>query len=515
MNSTFFGLELSRRALESQQAALNVTGHNISNANTQGYTRQIANLTATTPDTITAMGRNLSLGSGVSMDTITRARDAFVDRQLRGETSNQQYWTSRQTSLSNIEGVMNEPSDNSLSGAMNNFWTAWSDLSANPDNSGSRSVVQERAVALTDNLHSISQQLTTAQSDLDSNVNTQISQINTYANQIRDLNNQIKAAQVTGDNPNDLMDKRDNLVDELSQIVSVRVTETPDTNFSNGQVNNFQLDIGDTTTTQTLVKDGMASQLEGVTTASGLTLPGSTVQNGITVIKWALGSPNALGGSVPGGGTPLALDAQKGSLKADIDIRDTDLPTLLAKYDTLAKGIVAAVNDIYETGSNGAGYKFFDASKLTASTISLDSSVDTSNATNINKIVTGTTTYSGDGSIAAAIASLSTGWSTISSTSTTPLGTLQATYGSSLGDSYGATVSQFGADVQQANNMKSGEDLLVTNLTNQRDAQSGVSLDEEMMNLVKFQKSYAAAARMVTMMDDMLNTIVTGMGVTR
>ncbi|HUX47173.1 MAG TPA: flagellar basal body protein, partial [Desulfosporosinus sp.] len=182
MNSTFFGLELSRRALESQQAALNTTGHNISNANTQGYTRQIANLTATTPYTIPVMGRNLSLGSGVSMDTITRARSAFVDRQLRGETSNQQYWTSRQTSLSNIEGVMNEPSDNSLSGAMNNFWTAWSDLSANPENSGSRSVVQERATALTDNLHSISQQLTTVQSDLDFDVKTQISQINIYAN---------------------------------------------------------------------------------------------------------------------------------------------------------------------------------------------------------------------------------------------------------------------------------------------------------------------------------------------
>lgn len=487
MSSTFFGLEISRRALESQQAALDVTGHNISNANTQGYTRQIANLAATTPYTIPAYGRNLSLGSGVSMDTVTRARDAFVDRQLRGETSNQQYWMSRQDSLSKIESVMNEPSDNSLSGDMNNFWTAWSELAANPENSGARSVVQERAISLTDSLHNISQQLSSMQSDADYNVNTQITQINTYANQIASLNNQIKQAQVLGDNPNDLLDSRDNLVDKLSKIVSVKVTETPD----------FQLDIGDTTPPQTLVKGGVTNKLVGG--------PGATPGlggNAITDIKWAAGSSNGLGGNL------LALDAQKGTLQADLDIRDQDLPTLSGKYDLLAKGIVTAVNNIYDPSGT---VHFFDPTSTAASSIKLDASVDTSNVNNLNNIVVGTS-GSGDGSIAAAIASLATGWSSLSGPD---LSTMQTTYGASLGDSYGATVSQFGVDVQQANRMKAGEDVLVTNLTNQRDSISGVSLDEEMMNLVKFQKSYAAAARMVTIMDEMLNTIVTGMGVTR
>ena len=187
MTSTFFGLEITRRALNSQQSALDVTGHNISNANTQGYTRQIANLKATTPYTQPVPGRTLSLGSGVSMDTVTRARDAFVDRQLRDETSNQQYWTSLQTSFSNIESLMNEPSDDSLSGDLDQFWSAWSDLAENPENSGSRSVVQGRAVTLTDSFHAIAQQLTATQSDINSDVSTQISQINTYAQQIADL----------------------------------------------------------------------------------------------------------------------------------------------------------------------------------------------------------------------------------------------------------------------------------------------------------------------------------------
>jgi len=492
MNSTFFGLELSRRALETQQTALDVTGHNIANANTQGYTRQVANLTATTPDTIPVMGRNLSLGSGVTLDTITRARDAFVDRQYRGETSKQQYWVSKQDSLTKIEGVMNEPSDNSLSNDMTKFWVAWSDLSKNPENIGSRTALKERAITLTDSFHAISKQISDMQNTLDSNVNTQISQINVYANQIKDLNAQIKQAEINRDNPNDLRDSRDNLIDELSKIVSVHVTETPDPSFTDRQVNNFRVDIGEPP--QTLVNDGTASQLAGVTTATGIG------GNGITAIQW-VGDINHVAN------TPLTLGTQLGTLQANIETRDTYLQnTLLPEYDFLAKGIVTAVNELHNDGT-ATGINFFDSANQTASSISLDPNI----SADPSKIVAGDGT-SGDGSIAAAISSLSKGWSSLSALTQAANKT---TYGVSLGDYYGAKVTQAGVDVQQANRMKAGEDVLVTNLSNQRDSQSGVSLDEEMMNLVKFQKSYAAAARMVTMMDDMLNTIVNGMGITR
>lgn len=495
MNSTFFGLELSRRALESQQVALNITGHNIANANTQGYTRQIANLTSTTPDSIPIAGRNLSLGTGVTLDTITRARDAFVDRQFRSETSKQQYWGAKQDSLTKVEDIINEPSDNSLSNDMNQFWVAWSELSKDPQNAGARSVVKERTLTLTDSLHSISTQISDRQNDLDSQVNVQISQINVYANQIKDLNDQIKRAEVSGDNPNDLRDSRDNLVDELSKIVNVRVTETPDPKFTDRQVNSYRVDIGDPP--QTLVDDGVVSELEGVTTSTGLG------GNGITAVQWKDSDNNH---SV---GDPLVLGQNLGTLQANIETRDTFLTALQGKYDTLAEGIVTAVNELHQTGTTGTGttnISFFDSTKLTASTISLDTSI----AGDINNIVTGVGT-SGDGSIASAISSLSTGWSALLAASQVANKT---TYGTSLGDYYGATVAQLGVDVQQANRMKSGEDVLLTNVTNQRESNSGVSLDEEMTNLVKFQKSYSAAARMVTMMDDMLSTIM-NMGITK
>lgn len=495
MSSTFFGLELSRRALASQQAALNITGHNIANANTPGYTRQIANLTATTPDTIPIAGRNLSLGSGVTLDTITRARDAFVDRQFRGETSKQQYWTAKQDSLTKVEDVLNEPSDYSLSNDMNQLWVAWSDLSKGPENSGARSVVKERAQTLIDSFHAISTQLSDRQNDLDSQVNVQISQINVYANQIKDINEQIKRAEVAGSNPNDLRDSRDTLVDELSKIVNVRVTETRDPKFTDRQVNSYKVDIGDPS--QTLVDDGNASQLVGVPTTPGIG------GNGITAIKWVVDSNHPGSGPDP---DSLLLGQNMGTLQANIEIRDTFLTDLQGKYDTLAKGIVTAVNELH-TGPSGTGPQFFfddSTTPITASNINLDASLT------IHNMVTGLGA-AGDGSIATAISSLSTGWSSLSAASQVDK---KSTYGTSLGDFYGATVAQLGVDVQQANRMKAGENVLLLNVTNQRESNSGVSLDEEMTNLVKFQKSYSAAARMVTMMDDMLSTIM-NMGITR
>ena len=492
MSSTFFGLQLSRRALESQQIALNTTGHNIANASTQGYTRQTANLKATTPDTISALGGKQSLGTGVTIGSITRARDAFVDNQFRSETSKQQYWETRQDNLSQVEGIMNEPSDSSLSGDLDNFWNAWSDLSQNPEDAGARSVVVERTVTLTDSLHSISMQISELQSNIDSNVKTQISQINDYASRISDLNVQIKRAEISGDQPNDLYDSRDNLVDELAKIVNVKVTKTLDSGFTNGQVSDYKLEIG--YPPQTLVDGGVYNQLVGVpadpTTGIG--------DNEITMVQWSNGDSLELGTDVGVIGV--------GSLQANIDSR-AYLTGLQDKYDELAQGIVTAVNDIYgsETDASDTPPKFFDVDDtipVTASNIS--SSVAAGD------IVTGAGA-AGDGSIAAEIASLATGWSSLKDSD---LDEMKDKYGVSLGDFYGSTVSQLGVDVQQATRMKTAEDVLVSNATNQRESISGVSLDEEMTNLIKFQKAYSAAARMVTMMDDMLSTLL-NMGITK
>lgn len=485
MNSTFFGLELSLRGLQAQQTALDTTGHNISNANTKGYTRQVVNLQATSPQTIQSFGRNLSLGTGVNANAIERARDAFVDRQYRWEASKQGYWENRQTVLQNVEGIYNETSNNSLSSDFTNFWNSWSDLSTDPENMGSRSVVRERAIALTASFQNLAQQISTQQSDVDANVNVQVHQINTYADQIKNLNDQIKRAEVAGDNPNDLRDQRDKLVDELSKIVSVRVVETKDPKFTDRIVNSYKVIIGDETKTDnTLVDDSTVRHLVDPPPQSG----------GFSQVQW---SDEALG-------TTVALGSEMGQLASNLDLRDNYLSEQTNQLNILAQGVAAAVNQIHQTGTNKIDFFTSSSGPITASTIQLNPLIEG----DLSQINTGTTAASGDGSVAQAISSLATGWSTAAK----PAGMSSA---SSIGDYYSANIAQLGVDVQQATRMKSGEDVLVTNLTNQRESISGVSLDEEMTNLVKFQKSYSAAARMVTMMDDMLNTIVNGMGITR
>lgn len=549
MNSTFFGLELSRRALEAQQTALDITGHNVANANTQGYTRQIVNLQATTPDTILAMGRNVSLGTGVNLDTIGQARDAFVDRQYRLETSKQNYWVAQQDSLSKVQDMFNEPSSDSISGDLNNFWNAWSDLSKNPENMGARSVVRERAIALTDSFHHISQQITDMRNGLDANVRVNINQINTYANQIKNLNDQIKRAEVAGDNPNDLRDQRNTLVDQLSQVVNVRVIEQKDPQFTDRTVNSYTVMIGNDSAspTQTLVDDSTVYQLQNPAPANANGLPYAT-------LTWANG---------PLVGQTLDLGTSVGSLKANLDIRGDQngqggyLDKLMQQFNNLAQGVANAVNALHQTGqgliaenqltaSGPIGIDFFtDGSNsstppalptVTAANISLNSII----SGDLGRIATGTIptdagtppTHSmdtsvtpnvllvnaGDGSLASGVATLANGWSALQSQiSTGRFGGINQNpvSASSFSDFYGAAIAQMGVDTQEANRMKNGEDVLVTHLSNQRESYSGVSLDEEMTNLVKYQKSYSAAARMVTMMDDMLNTIVNGMGITR
>ncbi|MGE4271288.1 MAG: flagellar hook-associated protein FlgK [Desulfitobacterium sp.] len=538
MRSTFSGLELARRALESQQTALDTTGHNIANANSKGYTRQVVNLQATIPSSIPSMGHNLSVGTGVTVQGIERARDIFVDRQYRWENTKQSYWSARQDNLNKVEGLLNEPDDNSFSNDMDKFWNAWSELSKNPENLGSRSVLLERAATLADTLHHIDQQITEMQKGLDSSVRVQINQINVSAKQIQELNFQIKRAEVAGDNPNDLRDKRDTLVDELSQLVNVRVVESRDATFKDREVNVFKVYIGDDKTVNNiLVDDTTAYQLEEPTPADATGLP-------FAEVKWAAGHPYLaentvnLGDKVGKLQSDLLLRGSGYNLDLDGDTIDDEtkdnayLSYLRQKYNDLAAGIATAVNAIHKTGidKNGnSGEDFFTSTDI-VSPISADNiKVNVNLVSDPWKVATGKVTFDGtvkvgsygNGEIAQAISSLSSGWTGLMNLTdpgtglpivTAPTPSVDA---SSFGDYYGSSISELGVDVQQATRMAEGQAVLVNHMFNQRESLSGVSLDEEMTNLVRFQKSYSAAARVVTLLDDMLNTIVNGMGITR
>src|SRR5699024_7569224 len=210
--STFHGLEMARQALFAQQSALYTTGHNISNANTDGYSRQRVNFETTSP--FPAASRNRpeipgQMGTGVKIGTIERLRDRFLDMQYRAENSKAGYWDTKNEALGRLESVLNEPSDSGLSHTMNQMWESLQDLSANPDNSGARSVVVGRGEAVADTLNYLSKTIQAQREEQKDQMEATVKKANSILNQINEINKNIKAIEPHGLVSNDLYDDRD------------------------------------------------------------------------------------------------------------------------------------------------------------------------------------------------------------------------------------------------------------------------------------------------------------------
>ncbi|MGE5418119.1 MAG: flagellar hook-associated protein FlgK [Acidobacteriota bacterium] len=230
MLSTFMNLELGRRALMAQQYALDVTGHNVANASTAGYTRQEAVMKTTTPFTSPTM-TDISVGqfgTGVVMEEIRRLRDDFMDLQFRSENKTLGLWDSKKDVLDKLEGIVNEPTDNSLRQSFDKFWEALQNLSEHPETDSVRATVYENANSMVDSFHHVFTQLKELKQDLNDSIKIKVAEVNNLAQQIADLNGQIQAVVIGGKQPNDLLDARDKLIDDLSKIVDTNVM--PDRN---------------------------------------------------------------------------------------------------------------------------------------------------------------------------------------------------------------------------------------------------------------------------------------------
>ncbi len=497
MRSTFFGLQVAWKGIMAQQAALDVTGHNIANANNNGYTRQIPGLSPSHPYNINGTSGNiLSYGSGAEIRNLMRARDQFVDMQFRWETTQQQYWTRRENALSKMEGILNEPTTNSFRTDMERFFTAWGTLGNDPENSGSKAVVQQRALALINTMKHIDQQLTDLQNSTNASIKTQAEQINSYAEQIALLNRQIKTMEVGGASPNDLYDKRDSILDELSKLVNVRVEESQDPNFTDRKVGILKVTIGQDGAGQVLVNDGAYNTLNIAKLEADLADPDIKSGAAALTLEW-------------NGGGALNLGDNMGALRANLDLRNNDIPTMVKEFNNLAAGIAQAVNAVYSQAGTGNFFTRPDTSEpFSMKNIQLQANI----VADAKNIVAGLGSNQ-DGSLAKELSDLLNGWT--DSTKSLPIISARLSDASSLGDYYGTLVAKLGVMKQTATRMKEGQDVLVNSMYNQREQVSGVSLDEEVTNLIRFQKSYAASARTATMMDDLLDTIVNRMGTTR
>lgn len=226
MGSTFGGIEIGKRGLGAHQTALNTTGHNISNADNPNYARQRVSMTTMDPLYDPSLNRAEvagQIGQGVSLDRIERIRDTFYDDQIIAAENSKSYWKTSQTYLYQMEKIFNEPSDNTLRSLSDKFWSSWQELANFPSDIAHREVVVERANALTTRIHDIHNKLHQLRSRAENELRSEVSHINSLAGEIRDLNEKILKIQVLGDSPNDLMDRRDAAMEELSKLVDVNV----------------------------------------------------------------------------------------------------------------------------------------------------------------------------------------------------------------------------------------------------------------------------------------------------
>ncbi|MEJ9281717.1 flagellar hook-associated protein FlgK [Ureibacillus thermosphaericus] len=230
MRSTFMGLEANKRGLFTQQSALYTTGHNIANANTEGYSRQRVNMSPTLGYPGAGLNAPMTagyIGTGVKTDSVQRIRDEFIDRQYRQETNKLGYWESKASAINQMEDIMSEPSEYGLDEAFRMFWSALQDVGANPEDTAARKAAVQRAIHLADSFNYIDTQLKQIQGNLGNEIKVSVEQINSLLQQIADLNRQIQAVEPNGYVPNDLYDKRDVLVDELNEYIPVSIQRVP------------------------------------------------------------------------------------------------------------------------------------------------------------------------------------------------------------------------------------------------------------------------------------------------
>jgi flagellar hook-associated protein 1 len=515
VTSTFHLLETSKRSLFAQQAAMQVTGHNISNSNTPGFSRQIANLNTTQPMEAVGLSHSTAagqIGTGVEVGSVTRIREQFLDDQFRNENKSLGSWSIKSDTLGKLEAIVSEPSNTGIRTVLSNFWSSWSDLSKDPENVTGRKIVRENAAALADAFNYTSKQLSDLSSDLTKNIGVKASDINSTTSTIAKLNSEIQRIEGLGDNANDLRDQRDLLVDNLSKVVNIQVQDTPQGYTINmGSINL----VNSTNQTQVTAASLTAAFASGDLNSGEV--QGMISSRDVTVADYQKQLDN-LANSIANGDVTVTIP--KGSVLPEGTVLNG--VTYSGSSRTLTSDVTATVkglNGLHKLGYNlntpvQSGGDFF-TSKDGSSTITAQSfQLNPDLSANPEKIATslrttGTTSadtvIKGNNTLAVLVSQLKDNKFSFSTS-----GSLIAN--GTLDDYYASIVGQLGIQSKEATRQLTNQQSIVDQVDTRKQSVSGVSLDEEMSNMVKFQKSYAASARMMTTFDEMIDKVINSMG---
>jgi flagellar hook-associated protein 1 len=430
---TLQGLQTALSGLLAEQQAMDVTSNNIANSNTEGYSRETAVLgtspTIEIPALSATTGDGARLGTGVTVETITRIRNTYLDSQFRTQNSALSSASTQSEELGQVQSAFNEPSAAGLANQLSAFWSSWNSLADAPTSEAAKEGVVSAGQQLASSLNALSEQLNTISAQATEQYEARAGatgEVQSDANQIAQLNGQIKLAEEAGQQPNEMLDRRDLLLDKLSSLGQVSVVK--------------QADGTDTVS----FGDAAKPLVEG------------------TTVNWPQTITAATGGQL---GALLSLTGPTGALAS---YREA--------LDGVASSLAESVNALHTSTP------FFTGT--TAATIKV--------AVTAAQVQTSSTEAAGGNNVALEIAALR---------------------GGATDQSYSALVERVGSDVQSAQDDETNLKTTVTAINDQRQSVSGVSLDEEMTNLIAFQRGYQASARTLTAMDAMLETLIEHTGV--
>lgn len=609
MVSTFGSLNTVMRGITAQQLSLNTTGHNLANATTDGFSRQRVNLVTGLPQTIyTGNGTSAQLGTGALTQSIIRCRDTFVDRQFWKQNSLLGYNNTVRDTMSKVEDILKEPSDSNLQQVLNNFWSALDTLSTDASSSSHRVVAIQTAVTLCTAVQQDVSQLKGMIADINEKVKLKVNDINTITDEILELNKQIKSVELGGfDHANDLRDRRDYLVDQLSYLIDIQVTEDEWGAFlisgaggmslvtatsKNNLSTVSQMDddykyeviniVNERTGDPVNLKNGELHALieSRDSETSGVKKYLNDLANIAKFLLQEFNDVHKAGFDLKGaqGGNFFGVDGidyndssvstwKNGQWLANLQVSDalTDPATGAEKLAarTLLGEIITKSNpqsghaviggkldpnlvgykievEIVATDPSGGGkvtelsYKIYDADgtdvtgtspytgtctgiinpETGAITFELDgtgltiqiAAVDKYNEPSVSGGPTYTFTIPKDQQgIAAGDNAVNLCNRLIKDISSTLANSSLATY-------YSSSIGTLGEQVKSASMLADNQQIVIDQLLMARDSVAGVSEDEELVDMIRFQKAYNSASRILTAMDEMLDKLINGTG---
>ena len=446
-------------ALSAFQQSLAVTAHNMANVDTKGYSKQDAILAEASP----INGRPGQIGTGVQVTAIQRNVDSFIDGQLLASREKLGQNDASNSALSDIERLFGDSNDQSLGTDLNNLFDAFQDVATDPSNVTARSALLSNAQTIVDRFHQADSTLATQRQSLDQEVGQTVTTINNLAQQVADLNDKISQAELSGQHANDLRDQRQRLVNDLGEQIGVTTLEG-----AHGQLSIF------TGNGQALVDNTRAYALTGVPNAAN---------SGFLDIQYQ------------GGGSPVSIASviSGGRLKGLLDARDQTIPAVLNKLDTLAANLVTEVNTQHRLGvglDGSTGLNFFNPAGVTARSIGV--AITDGQQVAASESAAG---LPGNNVNALALANLQHK-------------SISALGNATLNGYYQTTAAGVGSDAQQASQDLDAQQTLQSQLEAHWSEVSGVSLDEELVNMLTYQRAFQASSRVVVMADELMQTIL-------